>query len=77
VPALAESPEGDPPDVTNPREPVVRLLRDLHSGPGGLTERESARRLQVVGRNELGAGQRRRWILTLTGQLAHPLALLL
>ena len=33
---------GAPPD---PREPVIRLLRDLSSRPAGLSEREAVRRL--------------------------------
>jgi len=59
------------------RESVSLLQRELRSGPDGLSEREVARRLEVVGPNELAVRRRRRWPADLGRQLIHPLALLL
>ncbi|HWD03248.1 MAG TPA: cation-transporting P-type ATPase [Amycolatopsis sp.] len=59
------------------REPSELLLRDLRSGPNGLTSREAARRLQVEGANELPHRDRAQWPLALLRQFVHPLALLL
>ncbi|MGW4488986.1 cation-translocating P-type ATPase [Amycolatopsis sp. NPDC004368] len=70
-PGVADAPAIDA------REPVVRLLRDLRTGPNGLTAREAARRLQVSGPNTLPAHGGRKWPLELVRQFVHPLALLL
>ena len=64
-------------ETLNPREPVAMLLRDLRSGPDGLSMREAARRLQVHGPNELPQRGSRRWWKELLRQFTHPLALLL
>jgi calcium-translocating P-type ATPase len=61
----------------NPQESVVRLLRDLRTRRGGLSNREAARRLVVFGPNELVRRRGRTWPRELVGQLIHPLALLL
>jgi hypothetical protein len=47
-------------EAPNPREPVAMLLRDLRSGPDGLSMREATRRLQVHGQNELPQRSSRR-----------------
>jgi calcium-translocating P-type ATPase len=61
----------------DPEEPLEPLLRHLATGPGGLADREAARRLAVYGPNELAAAGRPRWPRQLAAQLTHPLALLL
>ena len=61
----------------DPREPASALLRDLKSGPSGLSEREAARRLGLYGGNELPVRRGRPWWLELGKQFTHPLALLL
>ncbi|HTT53794.1 MAG TPA: cation-transporting P-type ATPase [Streptosporangiaceae bacterium] len=61
----------------DPLEPAAQLYRDLRSGPGGLSGREAARRLQVWGPNELARRGGRRWPRELAGQFTQPLALLL
>ncbi len=61
----------------DPREPITALLRDLRTGPDGLTSREAARRLEVYGPNTLPQRRVRNPLLSLGRQLAHPLALLL
>ncbi|WP_067537143.1 cation-translocating P-type ATPase [Nocardia crassostreae] len=61
----------------DPREPVDRLVRDLHARRDGLDSRDALRRLEVYGPNELRRREQRRWPAELLGQLAHPLALLL
>ncbi|EME62172.1 cation-translocating P-type ATPase [Amycolatopsis decaplanina] len=63
--------------VGDPREPLVRLLRDLRTRPEGLSGREAARRLLVYGPNELRRRGRRDWPRQLLRQFTHPLALLL
>ena len=63
--------------VVNPQESIVRLLRDLRTRRGGLSDREAARRLVVFGPNELVRRHGRTWLRELVGQLIHPLALLL
>ena len=68
------------PDTTtspDPQESIDRLLRDLRSSRDGLSSREAARRLVVVGPNELVRRGGRRWPAELGRQLTHPLALLL
>lgn len=59
----------------DPLEPLAQLFRDLRSGPGGLTGRDAARRLEVAGPNELSRHGGRRWPGELAGQFTHPLAL--
>ncbi|MEV5745394.1 cation-transporting P-type ATPase [Microbispora rosea] len=66
--------EGRPSD---PREPVVRLFRDLRTRPTGLSSREAARRLVVYGPNQLVRKARGNWAKELGRQFTHPLALLL
>ena len=61
----------------DPLEPLAQLLRDLHSSPGGLSQREAVRRLEVYGPNELTRRGERRWPRDLAAQFSHPLALLL
>jgi magnesium-transporting ATPase (P-type) len=61
----------------SPLEPVGILLRHLHTGREGLSEREAARRLVAHGPNELRRSERRRGLRDLARQLTHPLALLL
>lgn len=66
-----------PPAPLDPREPLPRLRRDLHTGPRGLSSREADRRLAVYGPNEVRRRRRRSLLDELVGQLVHPLALLL
>lgn len=61
----------------DPTELVDVLLRDLRSGPQGLSAREAARRLVAHGPNELQRRAGRRWPRELLKQFVHPLALLL
>ncbi|WP_299931475.1 cation-transporting P-type ATPase [uncultured Nocardioides sp.] len=61
----------------DPEEALDRLLRDLRSSRGGLTDREAARRLVSVGPNVLAARRGPGWPKELGRQLVHPLALLL
>jgi magnesium-transporting ATPase (P-type) len=72
----AEDSEGlaEPLDAT---ERVDLLLRDLRASRGGLSSRESQRRLVVHGPNALRRRGGRRWPSELTRQFTHPLALLL
>jgi magnesium-transporting ATPase (P-type) len=63
--------------VEDPREPIGRLLRDLASDPGGLSEREAARRLERFGPNELQSRRGATWPRALARQFTHPLAVLL
>ena len=76
-----EQPVTDPaPDGTvtvDPQESIDRLLRDLRTRRGGLSDREATRRLVVYGPNELVRRAGRGWIRDLVQQLVHPLALLL
>jgi calcium-translocating P-type ATPase len=67
----------DRPEVTNPREPIDRLLRDLRARREGLSGREAERRLIAYGTNELRRRGGRRWPREAVKQLTHPLALLL
>ena len=66
-----------PREAPDPREPLAELLRDLQSSPGGLSQREAGRRLEVHGPNELSRRGGRRWPRELAAQFTHPLALLL
>lgn len=61
----------------DPREPVTRLLRDLGSRAGGLSEREAERRLARYGPNTLAAATARTWPRALLRQFTQPLAVLL
>ena len=63
--------------AVNPQESIVRLLRDLRTRRGGLSNREAARRLVIFGPNELVRRHGQTWLRELVGQLIHPLALLL
>jgi calcium-translocating P-type ATPase len=63
--------------TADPREPIATLLRDLRTGAEGLSGREVARRLQVYGRNELPKHTGTPWLVALSRQFTHPLALLL
>jgi len=77
---VAQPSTGRAPDrvtAVNPQESIVRLLRDLRTRRGGLSNREAARRLVVFGPNELIRRHGRIWPRELLGQLIHPLALLL
>ena len=65
---------GAPPD---PREPVIRLLRDLSSRPAGLSQREAVRRLERYGPNSLVVRTTRTWPRALARQFTQPLAVLL
>ena len=66
-----------PTSVEDTREPIGRLLRDLASDPGGLSEREAARRLERFGPNELQSRRGATWPRALARQFTHPLAVLL
>ncbi|MGW4161015.1 cation-translocating P-type ATPase [Streptomyces sp. NPDC004788] len=61
----------------DPSEPLPRLRHELATGPDGLSAREAARRLAVHGPNEVKRKARSSFARELTGQLVHPLALLL
>ena len=61
----------------DPRGAVDLLLGQLRSRSEGLDDREAARRLIVVGRNELVRRGTRSWPKQLLRQFNHPLALLL
>ncbi|HET9172288.1 MAG TPA: cation-transporting P-type ATPase [Actinospica sp.] len=63
--------------AADPREPLSDLWADLDSSPGGLSQREAARRLIVYGPNTLARRGGRRWPGELLRQFTHPLALLL
>ena len=65
------------PRAVDPTEPARRLLRDLRADPRGLSSREVARRLDVVGPNELPRRRAEPWWRELVRQVSHPLALLL
>jgi magnesium-transporting ATPase (P-type) len=61
----------------DPEEAADLVLRDLRSGPEGLTTREAQRRLLQYGPNSLQRRHKRRWPAELARQFTHPLALLL
>jgi calcium-translocating P-type ATPase len=73
VPSEADSSPG----TLDPTEPAQRLLRDLRANRRGLSSREAARRLEVVGPNELPRRPAEPWWHELARQVSHPLALLL
>jgi calcium-translocating P-type ATPase len=58
-------------------EPQERLLRDLRTGPHGLSSKEASRRLVQYGANALRRHGGPQWPRQLGRQLTHPLALLL
>ncbi|WP_098485362.1 cation-translocating P-type ATPase [Georgenia soli] len=61
----------------DPEAALHRLLRDLRSSRQGLSDREAARRLAVVGPNTLQRRGGRLWPRQLLDQLVHPLAVVL
>ncbi len=67
----------DPHDVSDPREDLTLLFRDLRSSSEGLGQPEAERRLLIYGRNALTRRSGRRWPRELLAQFTHPLALLL
>ncbi|MYV65031.1 HAD-IC family P-type ATPase [Streptomyces sp. SID2131] len=75
APGRADAPE--PSLSFDPSEPLPRLRRELATGPDGLSTREAARRLAVHGPNEVRRKAHSSFVRELTGQLVHPLALLL
>ncbi|GAA1695433.1 hypothetical protein GCM10009733_108790 [Nonomuraea maheshkhaliensis] len=62
--------------IVDPGEPLPLLRKELATGPGGLSERETARRPAVYGPNQVRRHQRTSPAGELARQLAHPLALL-
>ena len=62
---------------TDPREPVAALLRDLATGPDGLSSLEAGRRLERYGPNRLPVHDELSWPGQLMRQFTHPLAVLL
>ncbi|MGH4011859.1 MAG: cation-transporting P-type ATPase [Pseudonocardiaceae bacterium] len=58
IPGHWTRPAPDGESDVDPREPVLPLPRDLRTAPYGLSDREVARRLEVVGLNELSVRQR-------------------
>ena len=78
--AQARIETADRPPLTasvDPTELPDVFLRDLRTGPRGLSTREAARRLVASGPNELRRRADRRWPRELVKQFVHPLALLL
>ena len=73
-PSHTPSPDGTEAEA---RESQSRLLAELRTTPGGLTDREAARRLEVDGANELTQHRRAGLGAEIVSQLIHPLALLL
>ncbi|BBX45916.1 cation-transporting P-type ATPase [Mycobacterium cookii] len=65
------------PPGLDPEEAAERLLRDLDTGPEGLSSSEAERRLLQYGLNELRRRTGPQWPKALIRQLTHPLALLL
>ena len=61
----------------DPEEDQAGLLAHLGTQPGGLDEREAARRLVQVGPNEIRRETGPPWWRSLLSQFTHPLALLL
>ena len=74
---MSQSERADPPEVSDPREPLALLFRDLRSSRDGLADREAARRLLIHGPNRLTRRGGRRWPRELLAQFTHPLAVLL
>ena len=65
------------PPTPDPLEPLGQLFRDLRSSADGLSARETSRRLEVFGPNELRRRGGRRWPGELARQFTQPLAVLL
>jgi magnesium-transporting ATPase (P-type) len=61
----------------DPERTADRLLRDLRSGPEGLTTREAGRRLLEYGLNASRRHSQNHWPAELARKFAHPLDLLL
>ena len=57
--------------------PAAALMQELDSGPGGLTEREAARRLERYGPNELASPQGPSLLSRVLGQMKDPMILVL
>ena len=57
--------------------PAAKLMQELDSGPGGLAEKEAARRLERYGPNELAALKGPSLLARLLGQLGDPMILVL
>lgn len=74
---LGEAPVDPAAGVTDSREPLNVLFRDLRTSESGLSEREAQRRLLVYGPNELPRPSGRQWPRELLEQITHPLALVL
>ncbi|MGE4275875.1 MAG: cation-transporting P-type ATPase, partial [Lawsonibacter sp.] len=55
--------------------PVSRILKELDSRPGGLSDREAAQRLEKVGPNELEPPKRPSMLVRILGQLKDPMIL--
>ena len=67
----------EPGGRADPLEPMTQLFRDLRAAPGGLSDREASRRLEVSGPNELARRGGRQWPGELLAQFTQPLAVLL
>lgn len=67
----------DAEQVVDAREPVRLSQQGLSTGAAGLSSRETARRPQLVGRNESPVRYRLRWAADLARRLRNPLTLLL
>ncbi|HEY7633876.1 MAG TPA: cation-transporting P-type ATPase [Thermoleophilaceae bacterium] len=76
-PDLRTDAEGATGPAPDPLEPTEVLLRDLRASRGGLSTRESERRLVGYGPNVLTRRGGTRWPRELAAQFTHPLALLL
>ena len=57
--------------------PAARLMKELDSGPSGLTSREAEKRLEQYGPNELDAPKGQPMLLRVLGQLKDPMILVL
>ncbi len=57
--------------------PAARLMKELESGPGGLTAREAEKRLEQYGPNELAAPEGPSLLIRVLEQLRDPMILVL
>ena len=57
--------------------PVTQIMKELDSGPEGLTGREGARRLEKAGLNQLEAPKGPSMLARIWGQLKDPMILVL
>ncbi len=57
--------------------PVSRIVKELDSRPGGLSDREAAQRLKKFGPNELEPPKRPSMLVRILGQLKDPMILVL